>query len=85
MLVGNSGGEFGVRGWLTALDATNGAIVWKAFMTGPDRDVLIGPRFAPFYEMDRGVDLGVKTWPSEAWKTGGGTVWGWIRTTPSSI
>ena len=24
VLVGNSGGEFGVRGWLTALDAASG-------------------------------------------------------------
>ena len=82
VLVGNSGGEFGVRGWLTALDAATGAIAWKAFSTGPDRDVLIGPNFKPFYEMDRGVDLGTKTWPSEAWKQGGGTVWGWISYDP---
>ena len=26
VLVGNSGGEFGVRGWLTALDANTGKI-----------------------------------------------------------
>src|SRR5205085_9769655 len=28
VLVGNSGGEYGVRGWLTALDAASGKIVW---------------------------------------------------------
>lgn len=82
VLVGNSGGEFGVRGWLTALDAATGKIAWKAFMTGPDRDVLIGPNFKPFYEMDRGTDLGTKSWPSEAWKIGGGGVWGWISYDP---
>ena len=82
VLVGNSGGEFGVRGWLTALDATSGTIVWRAYSTGPDRDVLIGPNFKPFYEMDRGVDLGTKTWPPEGWKIGGGTVWGWISYDP---
>jgi PQQ-dependent dehydrogenase (methanol/ethanol family) len=84
VLVGNSGGEFGVRGWLTALDAGTGATVWKAYSTGPDSDVLIGSDFKPFYEQDRGRDLGVSTWPAEAWKTGGGTVWGWISYDPEA-
>src|SRR5215210_3803906 len=35
VLVGNSGGEMGVRGWLTALDAGSGRVVWKAYHTGP--------------------------------------------------
>src|SRR5918911_361644 len=48
VLVGNSGGEFGVRGWVTALDAATGSIVWRAYSTGPDRDVLIGPPLPPF-------------------------------------
>jgi lanthanide-dependent methanol dehydrogenase len=78
VLVGNSGGEFGVRGWLVALDAGTGQIRWRAYSTGPDEDVLIGPQFKPFYEQDRGTDLGVSSWPPEAWKTGGGTVWGWL-------
>ncbi|HVL66491.1 MAG TPA: methanol/ethanol family PQQ-dependent dehydrogenase [Vicinamibacterales bacterium] len=82
VLVGNSGGEFGVRGWLTALDAGSGRQLWRAYSTGPDKDVLIGPAFKPFYEMDRGEDLGVRSWPPEAWKTGGGTVWGWISYDP---
>jgi PQQ-dependent dehydrogenase (methanol/ethanol family) len=82
VLVGNSGGELGVRGWLTALDADTGQIAWRAYSTGPDKDVLIGPDFKPFYAQDRGADLGVKTWPSEAWKIGGGTVWGWISYDP---
>ncbi|HWH18473.1 MAG TPA: methanol/ethanol family PQQ-dependent dehydrogenase [Allosphingosinicella sp.] len=82
VLVGNSGGEFGVRGWLTALDAGSGRIVWKAYSTGPDKDVLIGPAFKPFYPMDQGKDLGVKSWPPDQWKIGGGTVWGWISYDP---
>lgn len=82
VLVGNSGGEMGVRGWLTALDAGSGRVAWRAWSTGPDRDVLIGPDFKPFYAMDRGRDLGVHTWPADAWKTGGGTVWGWISYDP---
>jgi len=84
VLVGNSGGEMGVRGWLTALDLQTGKIVWRAYSTGPDADVLIGPGFKPFYRMDQGKDLGVRTWPPEAWKTGGGTVWGWISYDPET-
>jgi alcohol dehydrogenase (cytochrome c) len=82
VLVGNSGGELGVRGWITALDASSGKIVWRAYNTGPDKDVLIGPDFRPFYQQDRGQDLGVKTWPPDHWKIGGGTVWGWVNYDP---
>jgi len=45
--------------------------------------VLIGSRFKPFYAMDRGKDLGVKSWPPEAWKIGGATAWGWISYDPA--
>ena len=83
VLVGNSGGEFGVRGWLAALDAKDGKVAWRAYSTGPDRDVLIGPSFKPYYDKQRGTDLGVSTWPPEAWKIGGGTVWGWISYDPA--
>lgn len=82
VLVGNSGGEFGIRGWLTALDARTGQLAWRAYTTGPDKDVLIGPRFRPFYPQDRGTDLGVSSWPGDAWKYGGGGVWGWISYDP---
>lgn len=82
VLVGNSGGEYGVRGWITALDAVTGKIAWRAYNTGPDREVLIGPGFKPFYSSDRGPDLGVSTWPPGAWKIGGGTVWGFISYDP---
>jgi lanthanide-dependent methanol dehydrogenase len=82
VLVGNSGAEMGVRGWMTALDVDSGRVAWRAYHTGPDRDVLIGPRFQPFYEHSRGPDLGIRTWPGEAWKQGGGTAWGWISFDP---
>jgi PQQ-dependent dehydrogenase (methanol/ethanol family) len=82
VLVGNSGGEFGIRGWLTALDAKTGQLAWRAHTTGPDHEVLIGSRFKPFYPHDRGADLGVKTWPGDTWKYGGGGVWGWISYDP---
>ena len=83
VLFGNSGGELGVRGWLIALDAASGKQAWKAWSTGPDKDVLIGAGFKPFYAMDRGKDLGKSSWPGEAWKIGGGTAWGWISYDPA--
>ncbi len=76
--VGNSGGEFGVRGWITALDAATGKVVWRAYSTGPDKDVLIGSRFRPFYTADRAPNLGVTSWSGDQWRIGGGAVWGWI-------
>jgi PQQ-dependent dehydrogenase (methanol/ethanol family) len=82
VLVGNSGGEMGVRGWITALDLKSGKQVWRAYSTGPDKDMLIGPDFKAPYES--GQDLGLKTWEGDQWKIGGGTVWGWITYDPDS-
>jgi alcohol dehydrogenase (cytochrome c) len=82
VIVGNSGGEFGVRGWMAGLDARDGKILWRGYAAGPDKDVLIGPNFHPFYASDRAPDLGVKTWPGDAWKIGGGSGWSWISYDP---
>jgi len=82
VLAGNSGGEMGVRGWLTAVDENTGKIVWRAYSTGPDGDVLIGADFKPHYDFMKGKDLGVASWPADRWRTGGGTVWGWISYDP---
>ena len=84
VLVGNSGGEMGVRGWTKALDENTGKVLWTAYHTGPDKDVLIGPAFRPFYRKDQGQDLGVSTWPPGMWKIGGGTQWGWISYDPAT-
>jgi alcohol dehydrogenase (cytochrome c) len=65
-----------------ALDLATGKELWRAYHTGPDADVRIGPDFHPFYEKDRGTDLGVSTWPPDQWKLGGGTTWGWISYDP---
>jgi PQQ-dependent dehydrogenase (methanol/ethanol family) len=82
VLVGNSGGEFGVRGWIAGLDLGSGRERWRAYSTGPDAEVRIGARFTPFYASDRGADLGMASWPPDAWRTGGGAVWGWISYDP---
>lgn len=82
VLTGISGGELGVRGRLTALDLNTGKILWRAWSTGSDQDVRIGPDFHPFYKKDQGKDLGLTTWTPGQWKMGGGTIWGWISYDP---
>jgi hypothetical protein len=52
VLVGNSGGELGVRGWLTALDVNTGKLAWRAYSTGPDKNVLIGDNFKPLAALE---------------------------------
>jgi glucose dehydrogenase len=37
---------------------------------------------SPSTKQDQGQNLGVTSWPPEAWKIGGGTVWGWISYDP---
>lgn len=82
VFVGNSGAELGVQGWAAALDLKTGRILWRAYSTGPDSMVRIGPDFKPYYAQYRGKDLGASTWPAEQWKLGGGTVWGWMTYDP---
>ncbi|HEX4462887.1 MAG TPA: PQQ-binding-like beta-propeller repeat protein, partial [Polyangia bacterium] len=82
VIVGNSGGELGVRGYVAALDLKTGKELWRGYHTGPDKDVLIGPGFHAFYKKDQAPNQGVTTWTGEQWKLGGGTVWGWISYDP---
>jgi len=84
VFVGNSGGEMGIHGWVTALDENSGKIVWRAYSVGSDKDVKIGGRFKPFYPDARGKDLGMRTWPNGRWQLGGGPVWGWISYDPKT-
>jgi len=75
VIVGASGGEFGIYGWVKALDLNTGKLAWTAHNMGPDADMLIhADTFRPPY--DKGTDLGVHSWAEESWRTGGGPVWG---------
>lgn len=81
VIVGAAGGEFGIYGWVKALDLKTGTVLWTAHNMGPDADMLIQPgTFKPAY--DNGQDLGVHSWAGESWKNGGGPVWGWMSYDP---
>jgi PQQ-dependent dehydrogenase (methanol/ethanol family) len=84
VILGNSGAELGVRGWLKALDLATGAVRWTAYNTGPDSETLMtSPDFKPYFAKDRGKDLGVTSWPADQWQLGGSTVWGWVSYDPT--
>src|SRR4051794_5055829 len=74
IVIGNAGDDFGARGWIKALDRDSGQELWRKYSTGPDSDVGVGPSFQPYYGTDKGSDLGVASWPPDAWQHGGGTV-----------
>ena len=57
VIVGASGGEFGIYGLVKGLDLKTGKIVWTGRNIGPDADMLVkAGTFKPFY--DKGTDLG---------------------------
>jgi len=76
VITGVSGGEFGVRGYVTANDLATGKQVWRAYSEGPDTDVLIGSSFSG------AKGAGISTWHGDQWKVGGGTTWGWYSYDP---
>ncbi len=81
VIVGAAGGEFGIYGWVKGLDLATGKVLWTAHNSGPDADVLAKPdTFKPFY--DKGTQLGQTSWPQDAYKAGGGPVWGWMSYDP---
>jgi alcohol dehydrogenase (cytochrome c) len=84
VIIGDAMSEMGARGMVRALDLNTGKLLWKAYNTGPDSDVLIDASFKPFYAKDQGKDLGKTSWPKNGWQVGGGTVWEWITYDPGT-
>ncbi|HEX2491483.1 MAG TPA: PQQ-dependent dehydrogenase, methanol/ethanol family [Blastocatellia bacterium] len=67
VIIGNGGGEYGVRGYVTAYDAETGRQAWR-FYTVP------GDPSKPFESP--ALEKAAKTWTGQWWKMGGGgTVW----------
>ena len=82
VITGISGGEFGVRGRVSAFDANTGKHLWTGYSTGPDSEVLISGDANSNYPSHKGKDLGVSTWQGDEWTKGGGTTWGWYSYDP---
>src|SRR6266403_268356 len=74
VLIGMSGGEYGIRGYISAYDAESGKLAWR-FYTVP------GDPSKPFE--NKAMAMAAKTWSGEWWKLGGGgTVWDAISYDP---
>ena len=82
VIVGISGGEFGVRGSVTAYNMKDGKLVWRGYSMGPDSDTLIDPVKTTHLGKPVGKDSGIDTWQGEQWKIGGGPTWGWYSYDP---
>ena len=82
VIIGISGGEFGVRGSLTAYNLESGELEWRAYSMGPDSDTLLDPEKTTHLGKPVGVDSGTATWEGDQWEIGGGTTWGWYSYDP---
>ena len=67
VIIGNGGGEMGVRGYVSAYDANDGKMLWRFHtVPGNPKDGFESPA----------LERAAKTWHGEWWKYGGGgTVW----------
>ncbi|MBB5985192.1 PQQ-dependent dehydrogenase, methanol/ethanol family [Sphingobium lignivorans] len=67
VVVGNSGGDLGIRGFVSAWDADTGRKLWKFFLTPGD------PAKGPDGEASDDIMAMIrKTWAGDYWKLGGG-------------
>jgi lanthanide-dependent methanol dehydrogenase len=86
VITGISGGEWGVRGYLSAYDLKTGNLVWRGYSTGPDSEMLIDPATTTTWAngavVPVGPDSSLQTWQGDQWKIGGGTTWGWYSYDP---
>src|SRR6201994_1871102 len=74
VLVGISGGEFGVQCHVTAYDLKDGKQVWRAFSEGPDDQIMFDDKTTSLGK-PVGKDSSLKTWQGDQWKIGGGCTW----------
>jgi lanthanide-dependent methanol dehydrogenase len=81
VIVGISGGEFGVQGRLTAYNLKDGKEAWKAYSVGPDSQILFDDKTTSLGK-PVGKDSSVSTWEGDQWKIGGGATWGWYSYDP---
>ena len=82
LIVGISGGEFGVQCHVTAYDLKTGKREWRAYSVGPDDQIMLDPEKTTVLGKPVGADSSLKTWQGDQWKTGGGCTWGWYSYDP---
>ena len=66
VVIGNAGGDFGGRGYISAYDAETGKPTWKFYIVPGD------PSKPDGAASDSVMPMAAKTWSGEWWKTGGG-------------
>ncbi|NAZ37906.1 methanol/ethanol family PQQ-dependent dehydrogenase [Rubellimicrobium sp. CFH 75288] len=82
VIVGISGGEYGVRGHVTAYDMETGELRWRAYSTGPDEEMLVDPERTTHLGEPIGENSSLDSWEGDQWQIGGGTTWGWYSYDP---
>jgi lanthanide-dependent methanol dehydrogenase len=84
VIIGVSGGEFGVRGYVAAYNIKDGKLAWRGYSMGPDADVIIDPAATTHLGQPVGKDSGTNTFQGDQWKIGGGATWGWLSYDPEA-
>lgn len=82
VIVGISGGEFGVQCHVTAYDMNTGKKVWRGYSVGTDDQLLVDGEKTMSLGKPVGKDSSIKTWQGDQWKIGGGCTWGWFSYDP---
>jgi quinohemoprotein ethanol dehydrogenase len=67
VVIGNAGGDFGARGYISAYDALTGKPTWKFYIVPGDP-----ARMPEGAASDSIMPMAAKTWSGEWWKVGGG-------------
>jgi len=67
VVIGNAGGDFGGRGYVSAYDAETGKQTWKFYIVPGDP-----AKMPEGFASDPVMPMAAKTWTGEWWKTGGG-------------
>jgi quinohemoprotein ethanol dehydrogenase len=74
VIIGNSGADYGARGYVSAYSAATGKLAWRFYTAPGTPDENKG---------DPAMERAAATWAGEYWKTGtGGTVWNGITFDP---
>jgi lanthanide-dependent methanol dehydrogenase len=82
VLIGISGGEFGIRGHVTAYNLADGKQAWRAYSIGSDEEIKFDPQKTTAMGQPVGANSSIKSWEGDQWKMGGGSTWGWFSYDP---